>query len=570
MTGIGQTNFLQALGWAVINSLWQMALLWVLYQVITGIFKTNSSQKSTLATALLLAGFSWFVYTFFALLSLGGQSTAEIAVAAGFANVTANEKLNEWLSVTLPIASFTYLILLVFPVWRFIRNYRYVQVIRNHGLSKVNVQWRIFVQRLTAQMGIRKPVHIWVSELVSSPVTIGYLKPVILVPLAAINHLTPQQLEAVLLHELSHIRRYDYLINLIINCIQTILYFNPFVKAFVQIVEREREKHCDEIVMQFQYDSHEYASALLILEKNNLSRKTLAMAVSGKKNDLLHRVELILGIRKKPILSFNKLAGLFAGLLCIIGINALLLLSRPVNGNQGVSFTHLSSPFYLFPEETGPEIMLEQPAPYIVSTHAKPASISVNNTTKESPAKQKIKNESLQPIEKNLRDFINVSYEAEIVPELKKYQEVVVKEALEASKKVLEATQWKQLEKNIADVFTQKEKEQLRSEYHRSLAKFDWTKWEDKLRKAYDDVNWDKVNEQLNKAVTNIRLDSLQKVYVATSVKLREVQVELAEQDLKGIPDTDITVKELQRKQQEVQKGLNNLKALRTKKVIHL
>ena len=106
----------------------------------------------------------------------------------------------------------------------------------------------MFVKNLAAQMGIKKPVHVWISELVCSPVTIGYLKPIILVPLAAINHLTTQQLEAVLLHELSHIKRYDYLINLIINFIQTILYFNPLVKAFVKIIEREREKSCDEMV----------------------------------------------------------------------------------------------------------------------------------------------------------------------------------------------------------------------------------------------------------------------------------------------------------------------------------
>jgi bla regulator protein blaR1 len=569
MTGIGQTNFLQALGWAVINSLWQMALLWVIYQVITGILRTNAAQKSTLATVLLLTGFSWFLYTFISLLSLGGQSTAELVVAAGFASIAANESLNEWLRVTLPIASFTYLILLVFPVWRFIRNYRYVQVIRHNGLSKVSVQWRIFVQKLAAQMGITKPVHIWVSELVSSPVTIGYLKPVILVPLAAINHLTPQQLEAVLLHELAHIRRYDYLVNLIINCIQTILYFNPFVKGFVKIVEREREKNCDEMVMQFQYDSHEYASALLILERNNLSRKTLAMAASGKKNDLLHRVELILGIRKKPILSFNKLAGLFAGLLCIIGVNAILLLSRPLNGNQGVSFTHLSSPFYLFPESE-PVIFLEQPAPYIVSTHARPA-VTTALPPKEKQTIASAKNQPDQQVERPLQDFINVSYEVVVeVPELKKYQEAQVKGALEASKKVLEATQWKKLEKNIADVFTQKEKEKLRIEYQRTLAKFDWNKWEDKLRQAYDQVNWDKVNEQLNKAVNNIRLDSLHKVYSATAIKLNEVQKLLAEQNMKGIPDTDISIQELQKKQCEIQKGLNNLNALRKKKVIHL
>ena len=71
----------------------------------------------------------------------------------------------------------------------------------------------------------------------SSPVTIGFLKPIILLPVAALNSLTPQQVEAVLLHELSHIRRYDYLINLVITLVHTLFYFNPFIKKFVSAIE---------------------------------------------------------------------------------------------------------------------------------------------------------------------------------------------------------------------------------------------------------------------------------------------------------------------------------------------
>jgi len=67
---VGQSNFLQALGWAVLNSLWQMAFLWVIYQLIAGIFKTTrSSQKSYLATSLIVTGFAWFIYTFFSILT---------------------------------------------------------------------------------------------------------------------------------------------------------------------------------------------------------------------------------------------------------------------------------------------------------------------------------------------------------------------------------------------------------------------------------------------------------------------------------------------------------------------
>ena len=294
----GHASFLQSLGWAVLNSLWQMALLWFVYCLITGMVKkTGSSFRSSLASLLLISGFIFFIYTFISFYNNPDQGQAFLPVSFLFTNE--NFTWSSWLQMTLPIASVLYLLLLVLPIAHFIRNYRYVQVIRQHGLSKMDAPWRVFVHKIAARMGINKPVQIWISEFVSSPVTIGFLKPVILVPLAAITHLSPRQMEAVLLHELSHIRRYDYLINLIINFIQTILYFNPFARAFVKIVECEREKSCDEMVLQFQYDSYEYATALLTLEKTNHVFQPMAPGLTGKKNDLLQRVKRIMGVVNK-------------------------------------------------------------------------------------------------------------------------------------------------------------------------------------------------------------------------------------------------------------------------------
>ncbi|MEK7224872.1 MAG: hypothetical protein AAB221_04230, partial [Bacteroidota bacterium] len=171
----GQTSFLQALGWAVFNSLWQMALLWVIYQLVTGLFRSiRSSSKSTLATLLLSTGFAWFIYTFF---SAWDNPAASGTISSVF-TATDNTGITAWLQKALPVSSVIYLALLLLPVSGFIRNYRYVKVIRQYGLTKIDVQWRVFVKNLAAQMGIRKPVHIWVSEFITSPVTIGFLKPV--------------------------------------------------------------------------------------------------------------------------------------------------------------------------------------------------------------------------------------------------------------------------------------------------------------------------------------------------------------------------------------------------------
>jgi bla regulator protein BlaR1 len=581
MNDLGQSNFLQALGWAVLNSLWQLALLWVIYQVIMGVFKgARPSQKSALASGLLMTGFAWFVYTF---VSIYANTTSHDEVmAAGLVSIEGNEQLNSWLYKTLPIASVVYLILLILPLLHFVRNYRFVQVIRHYGLSKADVEWRMFVKRVAAQMGIRKPVHIWVSELVTSPVTIGYLKPIILVPLAAINHLSAKQLEAVLLHELAHIRRMDYFVNLIIKFIQVILYFNPFVKAFVKIIEREREKSCDEMVIQFQYDPHGYASALLVLEKTNHFPKPLAVAAAGKKHDLLHRIEWIMGVQKKPVISFNKLAGVFAGLLSIIALNALIILSKPsVTGKSSVSFASLdlSSPLYFFTndDEGGQDIELNRPGSPVeiksepIIAHAKPevkeGKPAAAKHVKQDAAVEIKYSRALTP-----HPFAtNVAYkELPDIPELTREQEVQVKEVIKASQKVLQEGQWKEVENNLAEVFTMRQKEEMKARYQKEMCKVDWKNWEDKLRMAYDKIDWERINMELGKAVSNIRLDSLQRAYTKALTDLSQLEKQLNQLDLDGIPDSDVSIQEVVEKRQDLQKAINKVKAAKSKKIVHL
>ncbi len=98
-----QANFLQSLGWAVLNSLWQLALLWVAYQLITGIIKKlSSSARSSLATLLLVAGFGWFIYTFFSAFSKSGGEQNAISNSA-IVNSGYNPELTDWLEKTLPM-----------------------------------------------------------------------------------------------------------------------------------------------------------------------------------------------------------------------------------------------------------------------------------------------------------------------------------------------------------------------------------------------------------------------------------------------------------------------------------
>jgi len=575
-TAIG-ANFLQALGWAVLNSLWQMAFLWVIFQVILSFGVNKPAAKSRLATFLLSIGFSLFTYTLVFHWFIDPDSIKRSLLAIGSFE-TSNTAWNEKLQLMLPYASGAYLLLLIFPTMQFIRNYKFVQVIRTKGLSKCNVDLRIFVQRFAERMGIHKPVHIYISDLVSSPVTVGFLKPIILMPIAAINKLTVKQVEAVLLHELAHIRRHDYFINLLINFIHTVLYFNPFVKLFAKTIEREREKSCDEIVMQFQYDPHGYASALLVLEKNNFMRQRMAVAASGQRNDLLHRIEKILGIEKRKTPDFRKLGGLLAGLICIIGLNAIFFFSSPVIQNNPLTFSAFTNPFYQIVSDG--RVTIDKP---VEKQKQEPqvAAVKKVNSSRANPSNKIIEHArevKLMAPEQHFvvrtaeraGDFALVDQRMQLEPKLKKYQEEQVKGTVEATKKILEEGQWKEVEKKVADALTQNEKECLRQKYFVDLSKVNWQKLEDKLRVSYNNINWDKVNAQLNTAITTIKLDSLTEVYNVALDDLNKAENWMTQNRAVSIPDTDLQLKEIKVQKVQVQQQLRTIKAIKERKIIHL
>ena len=323
MTAFFQSPFLSALGWALANSLWQMAFLWLLFQLCFGTIRKIPPRFAYLgALVFMLAGFTWFIITFvqqYSALSsisryLVNLPTLEDApartVAAGTGDFTFGSLLaigEKWL----PYLSASYLIILVILFIRLINAYGYSQEVKQRGLVKVDFHWRIFVKDFANRIGIRREVAIYLSELIDVPATMGWLKPVILLPLSTFTHLSPQQVEAVILHELSHIKRNDYLVNLLISVVETILFFNPFCQLLASSVRKERENCCDDFVIQLRCDPGSYAAALLSLERMRISnQQQLAIAATGNQNQLLGRVKRILNVKTRKFNYGQKLTAL--------------------------------------------------------------------------------------------------------------------------------------------------------------------------------------------------------------------------------------------------------------------
>jgi beta-lactamase regulating signal transducer with metallopeptidase domain len=562
----GNSNFLQALGWAILNSLWQMAFLWVIFQVILSFGIHKPSSKTRLATVFVFTGFVWFIFTVVHHWIIDPEAAKNSFIALDSFRQSGVDDWNSILTAALPWASAIYLLFLIVPTIQFFRNYRYVKIIRTTGLSKSNIDLRIFVQKFADYIGIRKPVHVYVSELISSPVTIGFFKPVILLPLAAISHLSPKQVEAILLHELAHIRRYDYFFNLLINFIKTVLYYNPFVKLFVRTIEREREKSCDELVIQFQYDPYGYASALLALEKNYSPTQIMAIAARGQKNDLLHRVERILGLEKRKSYDLRKIGGLVAGFVCIVALNFLFILGKPVINNHSLAFDRITNPFLLMNDggqvATAPVVERKK-----TETNNLPQPIA--QTAKTNLVKEKSSQNIIRVHESPLK-LLRVAAREDVIPELMQEEEEQVQGTVAATKKILKEGQWRTVEKNVADALTMAEKENLKTKYYKEVDKIDWKKLENRLRVSYNVINWNKVNAQMGNAITKITIDSLTTVFNLALTNLNTAETWMTINNINSIPDTNLNLQEVQVQKEKVQQQLKTLSAIKQRKIIHI
>ncbi len=328
MLPVFQSVFLQSLGYAIANSLWQMAILWLFYILITSLTKPRASVKYSLAVVLQSIGFIWFVITLFFYYSAyqewapvptdtsSGTITTVVPPGTGFRSTIL--KLMIWAEQLLPYLSAAYLMLMIFLSVKWVIGYRYTLQIRKEGLVKMPANWRVFVQDTSRQLGITREVRIFLSEKIASPLTIGFLKPLILVPVASINHLTVAQLEAILLHELAHIKRYDYLINILLSVAEISLFFNPFTRLFSTHIRKERENSCDDWVLQFQYSASTYAEALLRMAQLQTTPAFVMAAAGSHQNELLNRVKRMIGANenrfsyKKQLLSFLLVTGILS------------------------------------------------------------------------------------------------------------------------------------------------------------------------------------------------------------------------------------------------------------------
>ena len=192
----------------------------------------------------------------------------------------------------------------------------YVQRIRTYDVQAVDFDWIAKMQEFARQMGIKAKVGLIQSALVKVPVTLGYFKPVIVVPIGLLFSLPVAQVETILWHELAHIYRRDYLVNILQKILEALFFFNPALLWICALVREEREACCDDIVLSHVEQKTSYLAALVSFHGQENTAGSLAMAFSLRPNQLMNRLRRIVDKQNKR-LSAAELVILVVGFIVL-------------------------------------------------------------------------------------------------------------------------------------------------------------------------------------------------------------------------------------------------------------
>jgi beta-lactamase regulating signal transducer with metallopeptidase domain len=195
-----------------------------------------------------------------------------------------------------------------------------VRALQRAALTAPPSQWQLAADRLARRLGLRRRVHVTESDTVDTPVAIGWWQPVILLPLAALSGLTPRQIDTILTHELAHIRRHDYLVNVLQHVTETLLFYHPAVWWVSSRMRIEREQCCDAVVVDLCGDPLDYATALTHLEETRSTNAAFALTATGGR--MAERIRRVLGLRPyhhRPVAHALVTTAIVAALVLILG-----------------------------------------------------------------------------------------------------------------------------------------------------------------------------------------------------------------------------------------------------------
>jgi beta-lactamase regulating signal transducer with metallopeptidase domain len=366
------SKMVENIGWTLLNSLWQIALISGFLFAILRLLKTRSANLRYAASVLaLVVSVIVPVATYVQIsgnaatedradqisrqaerektlggeLSGSGQSAVGVAAGQSIAKeengaaafmVGLRDYLDRNIPSFLPFAVVLWLLGIALFSLRLGGGIWQLQRYKTLNIEIPDTDWRERFSALCERLRIARPVKFLRSTMVETPIAIGFFKPLILVPASLFLQITPRELETIIAHELIHIRRFDPLVNMLQSAVEVLFFYHPGVWWISAQIRREREFAADAAVIEIFKDSHVvYARALANLEEIRLraNKQMPRFATAANGGNLMQRIQRILEIKTE----MNRANSAWSAGLAVLLTSAVLLAVFSFNSSNFVN-----------------------------------------------------------------------------------------------------------------------------------------------------------------------------------------------------------------------------------------
>jgi GWxTD domain-containing protein len=291
-----RTPLAGAVGWTLLNSLWEGTVVAAALAAV--LWATRSPRARYAAACAAMAAMpAGFAVTLVSALPEAGHGlrslrASSLPVWSVRPGMDALDGSGAGLAAVVPwLAPFW-----IAGVWIFFlrhaAGWTWAARLRRRGVLVASERWQIVLARLRVQVRASRPVVLLESSIADVPMVLGHFRPLILMPLGLLAGLPAGQIEAILLHELAHIRRCDYLVNVLQRFVEGLFFYHPAVWWMARVIRAERENCCDDAAVAIGGNAHAYAVALAALEQNRWSSREAAVAATG--GNLMKRIRRLL------------------------------------------------------------------------------------------------------------------------------------------------------------------------------------------------------------------------------------------------------------------------------------
>lgn len=335
-------KLLSAIGWTLAHSIWQIALVCgLLWSLLKAMPQSGAQRRYMLALSALFFILVITCWTFVVQVGyvsdrqpIASVVSAPLSTGALELDFISGDLVQQPVAIAYGIQTMEAIIPYLVNLWmlgalfyagRLAGSVYDLQKLHKKHHEPVPEKLLKKVSSLSASLGIYQNVRVFKSTLVHGPVTYGFFKPVVLIPAALLFSISPAQLEAIITHELAHIKRNDYLVHLLQASLEVLFFFHPCFWWINRVVNEERENATDDLALTTGIRSYDLAHGLAeVANYANGPAPDMALAASGSKHKTLQRIKRILGkpdsdTNLSPLIPITMILAIIAASALVVG-----------------------------------------------------------------------------------------------------------------------------------------------------------------------------------------------------------------------------------------------------------